>query len=73
MDDIQPEGGGAIEVPAASTAVVMEPEMGSLMYPATDELGRAGAYEPGIRYRVPEDLSFEKAEALVEHGPFRWI
>ncbi|MNY58331.1 hypothetical protein D3C86_1946550 [compost metagenome] len=73
MDDIQPEDGGVIKVPTARTAVVMEPEMGSLMYPITDELGRSGAYEPGVRYRIPEDLSFEKAEALVDHGPFRWI
>lgn len=53
------------------------PPMGVGYFPAGDP--RAGEYEPGKKYQVveepqgPDEISEEKAVALLEGGGFRWV
>lgn len=49
-------------------AVKMDPPMGRQSFGPDDP--RVGAYEPGKVYRVPEDLSAEKAQALIDGGGY---
>lgn len=54
--------------PAPVRAIRMEPAMGAQMF--TPEDPRAGAYEAGKVYRIPEDVSPEKAAALLAGGGY---
>lgn len=55
----------------APRAVQMDPPRGTLMFPPPDP--RAGQYEPGVVYLVPDEIPEDRAAALVDGGGFAWV
>lgn len=54
--------------PGEIRALRMDPPMGRQCFEGSDP--RAGAYEPHQIYLVPEELSLEKAKALIDGGGY---